>query len=91
MGVKAQSDKKSTCFFSEQQAAGYLSRVWIFNFYFIPCHYLSLCQVSLKTIFTLYFYFHSPNTEERTRGCLKTILSLKICSAESKIVLEDQK
>ena len=78
IGVKAQSriKKKIHLFISEQQA-GYL---------FIPSGYSIISRksfiyhfdkLSWKTIFTLFVYFRSPNTEERTRGCLKTILSRK--------------
>ena len=53
MGVKAQSDKKSTCFFSEQQAAGYLSRVWIFNFYYSLSLFITLSSFPENYFYSL--------------------------------------
>ena len=101
MGVKAQSvdGKKSTCLLSARSnrlLAGLfmysVSRYSIFILFarllLITCSFLGKLFLLFMSIFTHLTVLQGKDT---VRLRLKTILSLKICCAESKIVLEDQK
>ena len=100
MGVKAQSGWKKIHLFivsKEQQAACWLfmysvSRYSIFILFarllLITCSFHGKLFLLFMSIFTHLTVLQGKDT---VRLRLKTILSLKICCAESKIVLEDQK
>ena len=101
MGVKAQSvdGKKSTCLLSARSnrlLAGLfmysVSRYSIFILFgrllLITCSFHGKLFLLFMSIFTHLTVLQGKDT---VRLRLKTILSLKICCAESKIVLEDQK